>query len=150
MSESMMPSSLPSLCTVLTMPVVTVFCRAKGLPMATTNSPGLRSAERPRDRTGSFFCSAEAHRRNRQKKTPQKWTISRRRRRRVWSLQSYSTLGGVFGRWVWEHTHISVPVWVTGLMFMTVFPPVLWTSSRDLWELGRAECEEDVGSGVMV
>lgn len=59
MSESLMPSSLPSLCAVLTMPVVTVFCRAKGLPMATTNSPGLRSAEWARDSTHSFFCCRE-------------------------------------------------------------------------------------------
>lgn len=50
------PSSLPSLWVVLTMPVVTVFCRAKGLPIATTNSPGLRSADLPRASTGSFSC----------------------------------------------------------------------------------------------
>ncbi len=63
-----MPSSLPSLWAVLTMPVVTVFCRAKGLPIATTNSPGLRSAERPRDSTGSFFCShMDTHRNVRQR-----------------------------------------------------------------------------------
>lgn len=55
MSESRRPSSLPSRWAVLTMPVVTVFCRAKGLPMATTNSPGRRSAECPSSNTGSFF-----------------------------------------------------------------------------------------------
>lgn len=55
MSESRRPSSRPSRWAVLTMPVVTVFCRAKGLPMATTNSPGRRSAEWPRSSAGSFF-----------------------------------------------------------------------------------------------
>lgn len=54
MSESWRPNSLPSLWAVLTMPVVTVFWRANGLPIATTNSPGLRSALWPRDSTGSF------------------------------------------------------------------------------------------------
>lgn len=55
MSESRRPSSRPSRWAVLTMPVVTVFCRAKGLPMATTNSPGRRSAEWPSSSAGSFF-----------------------------------------------------------------------------------------------
>lgn len=55
MSESRRPSSRPSRWAVLTMPVVTVFCRAKGLPMATTNSPGRRSAEWPSNSAGSFF-----------------------------------------------------------------------------------------------
>lgn len=57
MSEFRRPSSLPPLWVVLTIPVVTVFCREKGLPMATTNSPGRRSAERPSSRTGSFICA---------------------------------------------------------------------------------------------
>lgn len=48
---------MPPLCVVLTIPVVTVFCRENGLPMATTNSPGRRSAERPSNSTGSFICT---------------------------------------------------------------------------------------------
>lgn len=55
MSELRRPSSLPPLCVVLTMPVVTVFWRENGLPIATTNSPGLRSADRPNNSTGSFI-----------------------------------------------------------------------------------------------
>lgn len=66
MSESRRPSSLPSRWAVLTMPVVTVFCRAKGLPMATTNSPGRRSAERPSSSAGSFFWSGEEGRHRRE------------------------------------------------------------------------------------
>ena len=60
MSELRRPSSLPPLCVVLTIPVVTVFWRENGLPMATTNSPGLRSADRPSINTGSFFCERKA------------------------------------------------------------------------------------------
>lgn len=51
-SESFSPSSLPSLWVLLTIPVVTVFCKEKGLPKATTNSPGRRSEELPNRRTG--------------------------------------------------------------------------------------------------
>ena len=47
MVESVRPSSAPCLWAVLIIPVVTVFCREKGLPMATTNSPGRRSDDRP-------------------------------------------------------------------------------------------------------
>ena len=54
MSESFRPRSRPARWVVLTIPVVTVFCREKGLPIATTNSPGRRSAERPNGRTGSL------------------------------------------------------------------------------------------------
>ena len=38
----------------LTMPVVTVFCSANGLPIATTNSPGLRSTLWPKNKVASF------------------------------------------------------------------------------------------------
>lgn len=65
MSESLRPSSLPSLWAVLTMPVVTVFWRANGLPMATTNSPGLRSALWPRNNRGSFVWRAEEKKKDR-------------------------------------------------------------------------------------
>jgi len=51
MSELGRPSSRPPRWVVLTMPVVTVFCRENGLPMATTNSPGLRVADRPKGST---------------------------------------------------------------------------------------------------
>lgn len=47
---------MPPRWVVLTIPVVTVFWRENGLPIATTNSPGRNSAERPRRRTGSFLC----------------------------------------------------------------------------------------------
>jgi len=46
------PSSLLPLWAELTMPEVMVLRRAKGLPMATTNSPCRTSEERPRDRVG--------------------------------------------------------------------------------------------------
>lgn len=59
MSELRRPSSLPPLWVVLTIPVVTVFCRENGLPMATTNSPGRKSADRPSSSTGSFTCSTK-------------------------------------------------------------------------------------------
>lgn len=62
MSELRRPSSLPPLWVVLTIPVVTVFCRENGLPMATTNSPGRRSAERPSSSTGSLICTARGDR----------------------------------------------------------------------------------------
>lgn len=52
MSELWRPSSRLPRCVVLMIPVVTVFCSENGLPTATTNSPGRRSEERPRDRTG--------------------------------------------------------------------------------------------------
>ena len=56
MSELRRPSSLPPRCVVLTIPVVTVFWRENGLPMATTNSPGLRSDDWPSFSTGSLVC----------------------------------------------------------------------------------------------
>lgn len=59
MSELRRPSSLPPRWVVLTIPVVTVFWRENGLPIATTNSPGLRSDERPSNSTGSFVCKWE-------------------------------------------------------------------------------------------
>lgn len=62
MSELRRPSSLPPLWVVLTIPVVTVFCRENGLPMATTNSPGRRSAERPSSSTGSLIYTARGSR----------------------------------------------------------------------------------------
>lgn len=56
MSVAARPSSRLPRCAELTMPEVMVFCRAKGLPMATTNSPCLTSAERPSGSVGSGCC----------------------------------------------------------------------------------------------
>lgn len=53
MSEAVRPSSRLPRWAELTMPEVMVFCRANGLPMATTNSPCRTSEERPRGRVGS-------------------------------------------------------------------------------------------------
>ena len=53
MSEEVRPSSRLPRCAELTMPEVMVFCRANGLPMATTNSPCRTSEDRPRGRVGS-------------------------------------------------------------------------------------------------
>lgn len=56
MSEAARPNSRPPRCTELTMPEVMVFWRAKGLPMATTNSPWRTSEERPRGSVGRGCC----------------------------------------------------------------------------------------------
>lgn len=50
------PSSLLPLCTELTIPDVIVFRKAKGLPIATTNSPCRISDDRPRASVGKGFC----------------------------------------------------------------------------------------------
>lgn len=73
MSELRSPSSFPPRCVVLTMPVVTVFCREKGLPMATTNSPGLRSADWPSRRTGNLPCKKWKKKENSNVKTQLRW-----------------------------------------------------------------------------
>lgn len=152
MSESFMPSSLPSLCAVLTMPVVTVFCRAKGLPMATTNSPGLRSAELPRDSTRSFFCY------NKHKKTVKKYqhtgentSMSERYRwkeektfRGRGIVESLQNSPGISDSGVRLHTS-ALCLWVTELVFMNV----LWMSSRKLSDVDKEMCW-DVGCVVYV
>lgn len=56
MSVAARPSSRLPRCAELTMPEVMVFCSAKGLPMATTNSPCRTSAERPSGSVGSGCC----------------------------------------------------------------------------------------------
>lgn len=153
MSESFMPSSLPSLCAVLTMPVVTVFCRAKGLPMATTNSPGLRSAELPRDSTRSFFCY------NKHKKKPLKkyqhtgentsmseqhrWKEEKTFRGRG-IVESLQNSPGISDRGVRLHTS-ALCLWLTELVFMKV----LLMSSRKLSDVDKEMCQ-DVGCVVYV
>lgn len=150
MSESFMPSSLPSLCAVLTMPVVTVFCRAKGLPMATTNSPGLRSAELPRDSTRSFFCYNKHN-----KKTTQKLPAHRRKHEQHrWKeektfrgrgiVESLQNSPGISDRGVRLHTS-ALCLWLTELVFMKV----LLMSSRKLSDVDKEMCQ-DVGCVVYV
>ena len=48
------PISPPARCTVLTMPAVIVLLSWRGLPIATTHSPGLIADDEPRVRVGNF------------------------------------------------------------------------------------------------
>lgn len=61
MLESLKPSSRLLRLAALIMPTVTVFCREKGLPTATTNSPVRRSEDWPRCSTGRGVCSKAQH-----------------------------------------------------------------------------------------
>ena len=48
------PISSPARCTVLTIPAVMVLLSCRGLPIATTHSPGRMADDEPRVRVGNF------------------------------------------------------------------------------------------------
>lgn len=49
------PISSPARCTVLTIPAVIVLLSCRGLPIATTHSPGRIEEDVPRVRVGNFM-----------------------------------------------------------------------------------------------